>query len=128
MAFKQELGRRGERLAVKKLIDGGHVIVATNYRCALGELDIVSVGDGVLVVTEVKTRSASSLRFGQPREAVVRRKIGKISRMTMVFLGSNKSVLVNTASARGIRFDVIEIVVETSGKVSMTHLEDAFSL
>ncbi len=111
MVSKQELGERGEQIAISFLQRAGHEIVVTNYRCRLGELDIVSVCDHLLVITEVKTRAVHSHRFGLPREAVNPSKVKRIARMTNVFLTDPRYPQSLRVQRRGIQFDVVEVTV-----------------
>ena len=62
------LGSYGERMAVRYLTDRGLEVLDRNWRCDLGEIDIVARDGGCLVVCEVKTRRSTT--FGQPIEAV----------------------------------------------------------
>lgn len=86
----------------------GYVIVARNWRCKRGELDVVAHRDGVLVVCEVKARASNA--FGTPAEAVTLAKQLKVRRATADFRASTSesndaiASLVNTA--RSVRFDV----------------------
>jgi len=86
----------------------GYVIVARNWRCKRGELDIVACKDGVLVVCEVKARASNA--FGTPAEAVTLAKQLKVRRATADFRASMRvssdpfALLINTA--RSVRFDV----------------------
>jgi uncharacterized protein (TIGR00252 family) len=86
----------------------GYAIVARNWRCKRGELDVIAHKDGVLVVCEVKARASNA--FGTPAEAVTLAKQLKVRRATADFRASMRvssdpsSSLVNTA--RSVRFDV----------------------
>ena len=62
------LGQQGEAVAVQHLLQQKFVIVAKNYRCPIGEIDLVARQGRTLHFIEVKTRS--SVRFGRPAEAV----------------------------------------------------------
>ena len=62
----RDKGNRCEALVAADLASHGHRIIARNYRCRLGELDIVSVSDGVLCVTEVKSLTSKWGLFGHP--------------------------------------------------------------
>ena len=62
------LGALGEELAVRFLRDGGYRILATNYRCNYGEVDIVAKDGRVLAFIEVRTRR--SRRFGAAEESL----------------------------------------------------------
>ena len=71
MRVKDAVGRYGEQCAADHLAAAGLEILARNWRCRAGELDIVARDGSQLVFVEVKTRS--SLAFGTPAEAVDRR-------------------------------------------------------
>ena len=62
------LGIYGEKLALKYLKKQKYKILEKNFRCALGEIDIVAKDGEFLVFVEVKTRSSNA--FGEPMEAV----------------------------------------------------------
>jgi Holliday junction resolvase-like predicted endonuclease len=85
-----------------------YVIVARNWRCKRGELDVIACRDGVLVVCEVKARASNA--FGTPAEAVTPAKQLKVHRATADFRASMRvssdafAPLVNTACS--VRFDV----------------------
>lgn len=67
----QALGRYGEQLAEQHLTAAGMVVLARNWRCPQGELDLVVRDvDGTVVFVEVKTRAGTG--FGEPAEAVGR--------------------------------------------------------
>ncbi len=65
---KNELGRIGEDAVAKELRRRGYLIRERNFRCSLGEIDIVAEGDGEIVIVEVKTRSGGS--YGDLQDAV----------------------------------------------------------
>ena len=69
---RQESGQRAEELAAGFLQQQGLTIVMRNYRCRVGELDIVARERGVLVVAEVRTRADD--RYGGAAASVDRRK------------------------------------------------------
>ena len=76
MASHNELGKEGENAAVKYLLEKGYEIRHRNWHSGHRDLDIVAQKDGELVIVEVKTRSDAC--FGQPEDAVDRRKIRSI--------------------------------------------------
>jgi putative endonuclease len=86
----------------------GYLIVARNWRCKRGELDVIAHKDRVLVVCEVKARASNA--FGTPAEAVTLAKQLKVRRATADFRASMReshdllASLVNTT--RTVRFDV----------------------
>lgn len=100
-AHNQRLGRAGERLAACFLQGLGYEVVETNWRCELGELDLVAVDDDCFVFVEVKTRS--NTRFGGSQAAVGREKLHKLRRLTARWMQEHD------ASARQIRIDVVAV-------------------
>lgn len=118
MAAKDELGRRGEDLAARYLERQGLVVLSRNWRCRHGELDLVATDADRLVVCEVKTRSGTG--FGEPAEAVDRRKAARIRRVTQVWLGAHQVRWCE------IRFDVLAVVAEPGRPVTVAHYEGAF--
>ena len=68
MYVRHELGSDGEAEACEFLKKIGYKIVEKNYRCKIGEIDIVANEGDELVFVEVKTRSQKL--FGDPSEAV----------------------------------------------------------
>jgi len=108
MADKDELGRRGERIARERLIADGHEIIDANWRCPRGELDIVSRDGDWLVFTEVKTRS--STRCGHPLEAVTGEKLRRLRELAGRWREANPD-------ARGrSRIDVVAVVAPRVGE------------
>lgn len=69
-------GDRGESLAREYLENKGYRILATNYRCREGEVDIVARQDDFLVFVEVRTRTSHN--FGSPEESVTAAKKGRL--------------------------------------------------
>lgn len=86
---------------MRYLEENGIVVLARNWRCREGELDIVGTDGHTLVVCEVKTRSG--LGYGTPAESVTREKVARIRRITSQWLSTRK------VGWCPIRFDVIEI-------------------
>jgi putative endonuclease len=107
------VGAAYERLAAEHLIKKGYSIICSNYRCKLGEIDIVAEMEGCTVFVEVKYK-ANSL-YGYPREAVNYKKQQRIMLTAKFYLRQYKHYEVNC------RFDVIEIIGD-----KITHLEAAF--
>ena len=95
-----KLGAYGEVLAVRHLRDSGHVIITTNFRCHLGEIDIISVDGDTMVFTEVKTRIS---RYFPAVESVNLTKQKKIMRTARVYVSSFK------VKYSKFRYDIIEV-------------------
>ena len=113
------LGKDGERIAETYLKKRGCKIVQRNYRCAVGELDLIVVDRGVIVFVEVKTRSG--LGYGGPLEAVAHRKQRKMIQVAQYFLNENK------LASRDSRFDVIGITW-ANGKADVHYVQNAFEV
>ena len=115
-----DLGARGEELAGKYLRRAGYRLLARNYRCKCGEIDLVAEEGGSLVFIEVKTRSSAG--FGHPLEAVDRRKQGQLIRAAHVYLREQ------TAEERYCRFDVVAVTFGGDGKPVVELVKNAFDL
>ena len=114
---RPERGRAGEDAALRVYEARGFGAVARNWRCAIGELDLVLERDGLLVFCEVKTRSGSA--FGGGYEAVTRAKQRKLRQLAEVFLQT-----VRPPHAR-IRFDVASVLLRPRDP-EVELFEDAF--
>lgn len=117
---KIAIGRMGEEAAAKFLKKNGYKIVAQNYRCRWGELDIIAKDDDALVFVEVKTRGSDA--FGTPGASVDAKKQQRMLTASSIYMSENGIAVDDTP----IRFDVVE--VETSrGKVNKVGIiKDAF--
>jgi len=108
VAARVARGKWAEDLVSRWYEQHGYVIVARNWRCKRGELDVVACRDAVLVVCEVKARASNA--FGTPAEAVTLAKQLKVRRATADFRASMRvssdafAPLVNTVGS--VRFDV----------------------
>jgi putative endonuclease len=114
-----ELGRRGEALAESFLRAQEYTIVAKNYRCRAGEIDLVALDGSVLVFVEVRSRRGSLL--GTPLESVVGRKPARVCRVaTPIHARRGWTERDARFDAIGIRFDSEPPAVE--------HVRGAFEL
>ena len=116
---RQVLGRGGEQIAENYLIKKGYRLVERNYRCPLGELDLIALDRRVIVFVEVKTRVDDS--YGPPLESVHPRKQQKMIGAAQYFLSQNK------LHDREARFDVIGISFAGDNPV-IEHIENAFEV
>ena len=96
-----ERGKWGEQEAAKYLRKEGYTLLAAGYRTRHGELDIIAEKDGVIVVVEVKTRSAFD--FARGVDAVSYHKIRRMKSSAMAYIAARND-------DRPLRFDVIEIL------------------
>lgn len=98
-------GKWAEDLVSRWYEQHGYVIVARNWRCKRGELDVVACKNGVLVVCEVKARASNA--FGTPAEAVTLAKQLKVRRATADFRASLRASNDPLLSlVKSVRFDV----------------------
>lgn len=95
-------GKIGEARAVYYLKKAGYKIINTNYRCSVGEIDIIAIDGNVLVFLEVKSRKNTD--FGNPAEAVNYKKQQHIAKTAITYIKQNN--LFDSP----VRFDVVEII------------------
>lgn len=103
----KSVGDFGERVAADHLRSLGLVILATQWRCKHGEIDIVARDGSTLVICEVKTRT--SARHGGPFEAITGQKAARLRRLAGYWLE------VHDVSPPSIRIDVVSVVVPPKG-------------
>ncbi|MFC4768682.1 YraN family protein [Effusibacillus consociatus] len=116
---RKERGRLGEAIARQYLETKGWQILAVNWRCRIGEIDIVAEDGTCTVFVEVRTRS--STRFGTAVESVDWRKQRKVRQVAAAFLTANK-----VCTSR-FRFDMISIQVYENGQDPvLEHIQNAF--
>jgi putative endonuclease len=114
---KRALGNRGEELAARLLVQKGYRIVARNWRCRIGELDLVTEHSGCLVFVEVRTRRGESL--GSAEESITTAK-----RMRLAALAES---YVQACDWPGDwRIDVVAIELDALGRlIRLDHYENA---
>jgi len=116
MAQHNELGKKGEQLAVDYLTKNNYTIIERNYRFDKAEVDIIAQQKETLAIIEVKTRS--TLEFGNPQDFVKPKQIQQLVKAVDEYVTKNDLDV-------EIRFDIIAIV--KSGKTyDIEHLENAF--
>ncbi|HXF81599.1 MAG TPA: YraN family protein [bacterium] len=115
-----QLGRIGELAAVAHLEALGYRILERNFRCPLGEIDVIAADRGITVFVEVKTRRTAA--FGPPFEAITRRKQRRLARLAAAYLQGRGGL---EAPAR---FDAVAVAVGPNGRVEAVELlVDAFA-
>jgi len=115
---RHELGRLGEALAATLLESAGLRVVARNWRCRDGEIDLVATGPGLLVFCEVKARRGHG--YGSPAAAVTPAKQARLRRLAAAFLAASP-----TPHCR-VRFDVVAVTWPRGGQPAVDHLEGVF--
>ena len=112
---RAQLGALGEQLAVEHLRSLGLRIVARNWRCRYGELDVIAVESGhTAVFVEVKTRTGDG--FGGLAQAVPPQKVRRLRRLAALWLSEQD------ASWAQIRIDVIGVRIGRQRSPEVTHL------
>ena len=119
-ALPQDLGARGERAAADFLRNLGYRVVAANWRCRLGEIDLICRDGDVLVFVEVKARAGED--DATPEEQVHAFKQRQVIRAAGVYLKR-----FDEASMPIVRFDVVAVVWPAGGKPTIRHHADAFA-
>ena len=114
MRATDAVGRYGEDVAARFLTAAGLAVLERNWRCELGEIDIVARDGDVLVVCEVKTRRAA--RFGTPLEAVTRQKAARLRRLAARWLAERP------VRPDAVRIDVVAVVCPRRGPAQVEHV------
>ncbi len=118
MADKDELGRLGEERAAAFLAAAGYRVIARNWRCDQGEIDLIVERDGEVAFVEVKTRSGT--RFGHPFEAITAAKLARLRRLAAAWCDQAK-----TRPAR-IRIDAVAVIQRPGADPVVEHLPGVF--
>ncbi len=116
MAFHNELGKKGEQIAVEYLLRNGYQILERNWRYLKAEIDIIAKKGNRLIVVEVKTRS--TVNIIRPEEAVNNKKI------KLLVSAANEYVTKHNLEIE-VQFDIITIHY-INNKYNLNHTKDAF--
>lgn len=111
---RRRVGAKYEELAARCLEEKGYQILARNYRCRQGKIDLIALDGSCLVFVEVKYRSDG--RLGDPAEAVDFRKQRRIIRTAAYYCYSR-----NIGESHACRFDVVSVLGS-----EVRHIENAF--
>ena len=109
------LGSYGEQVAAQRLVDQGMVLVDRNWRCELGEVDLVLRDGDVLVFCEVKTRSSAAR--GHPLEAVTPAKGARLRSLAARWLEDHD------VHPRDIRVDLVGVLLAERGAAEVEHVQ-----
>lgn len=113
-----ELGKWGEDVAAQFLQSKGFKILARNWCCEAGELDIIALDNDTIVIVEVRTRSSDA--FGTPEESLTQQKRRHLEKSALAFLQEQDHLDV------AWRIDVIAIDAFQHGTVDrISHYENA---
>ena len=113
---RAQIGALGEQLAVDHLTSQGLTVLARNWRCRYGELDVIATDAvaGAVVFVEVKTRTSD--RFGGVEQAVTPQKVRRLRRLAGLWLAGQD---------RGwskVRIDVVGVRIGRGPTPEITHL------
>ena len=108
-------GKRGEEEAEKYLKNIGYKILSKNFRCKVGEIDIIAYDQNCFVFVEVKTRS--STLWGEPAESIRRKKLNSIIKTSQYYL------LLNKKTQSRYRIDAIEVFF-SEGRFGINHIKN----
>lgn len=117
--MRRLLGQRGEAAAEAHLLGKGYRILARNYRCPFGELDLVAEESGAVVFIEVKTRRG--VRAGSGADAITPHKRLRLIRLARYYL------TVSGLATVPCRFDVVTLAVHR-GRARVEILRNAFQV
>jgi len=113
------VGREGEDAALAWYRHRGYTLLERNWRCALGELDLVLSRGTELVICEVKSRRSDA--YGGPFEAVTSRKQRKLGQLAEAFLAASD------VRPESVRFDVASVAAWRGTRSPAVHVfEQAF--
>ncbi len=114
MLAKDAVGKYGEDLAARHFVGAGLTVLARNWRCPVGEIDIVAQDGDVLVIAEVKTRRSTA--YGSPAEAITRHKAEKLRELALMWLREHPG------GGCPVRFDVVSVLLPKAGSAQLEHL------
>ncbi len=117
MAEHNDFGNLAEDLAAEFLTAKNYKILVRNFRYQKAEIDIIAEFENLIVVTEVKARGTDF--FMEPQEAVTKKKIKSIVLCADFFMRERNI-------DKEVRFDIITVLPDQSGRLYITHIEDAF--
>jgi len=117
MAEHNDLGEKGEEVALEFLRGLGYEILATNWRCQKDEIDVIALHNNMLVIVEVKTRTSNY--FGEPEVFVNRNK------QKFLIRAANEYIRLKKFKGE-TRFDIVSIVIPEGKQPRIHHIKDAF--
>ncbi len=118
MNVRAAVGRYGEELAVRRLVGLGMTVVARNWRCRAGEIDIVAEDGDAVVVCEVKTRREGD--YQHPMAAVGPRKAARLRELAERYVAERGALPYG-----GVRIDVIGVLLPRRGPARIQHVRGA---
>jgi putative endonuclease len=112
---RRTTGDRGEDLVARYLTERGWTVLARNWRCVHGEVDLIAADpEGGVAVVEVKTRSGTG--WGSPLEAITRAKLMRLRRLAAAWAREQD------APVPSLRVDAVGVVWHRDGTASVEHV------
>ena len=115
---RDTLGERGENIAARHLRDLGYKIITRNYRCPLGEIDVIARDGETLVFVEVKTRTEDHPSPEEQVNVTKQHQLTKAARSYLSRYGNPQPPA---------RFDVVAVVWPDDQKPIIRHIKSAFT-
>ncbi len=116
---RDDLGARGERLAAAHLRGLGYRVLAMNWRCEIGEIDVVCRDGDVLVIVEVKSRQSDDVTPEAQVSPAKESQVGRVAEANVRrHFGGDEPL---------VRFDIVAVVWPQRGKPIVRHHVDAFA-
>lgn len=115
---RQQLGDRGEDLAVAELESQGMTVVARNWRCRTGEVDVIALDDssGAVTVVFCEVKCRRGLQFGHPLEAITYAKMRKLRQLAAEWLATHD------VAVAGVRIDAVGVLLLPGRAPEVTHV------
>lgn len=119
---RKQIGDFGEKLALEAYQEAGYKLVAQQYRCPNGEIDLILQKDNRIIFVEVRTKTSNS--YGTAEESITEKKKQTIRKVSLYFLNEQY----NGGDSRYIpQYDVISIYIDKQKKKAwLTRYEQAF--
>jgi putative endonuclease len=116
---RQEFGRRAEDWACRALAREGVRVMARNWSCRIGEIDVVGLERSTVCIVEVKARTSGT--WDAPAEAVDRRKQRKLIQLARWYVREKR------LGMAFLRFDVVEVFRDKRGNLDGRVIKGAFA-
>ena len=114
---RAEIGALGEQVAVDYLQGLGLVVVARNWRCRYGELDVIAVDEAARAVVFVEVKTRTTDLFGGVAEAVTPAKVRRLRRLAGLWLSQQN------AGWAAVRIDVVTVRIGRRRHPEITHIQ-----
>jgi len=114
MDARQAVGAHGERVVARALEDQGWEVLARNWRCARGEVDIIAADGDTAVAVEVKTRRSAAC--GSGLEAITPTKVARLRMLVGRWLAAQDRVFA------AVRVDAVAVTLPSSGPAEIDHV------